>query len=229
MKVCDIQKTAKVDALFSVPFQQRDDGWKKQFFDDVFDASFACGNPQVFHGPDGFPYFQLFTPEPYKAFDSFCICNLLEYVTENGLGIAFNPRPDGVDWVFSYGDLLCHRLYGAFQVGEIQRQPTHTVIQKDTQVLVGAPSEAILPAYTRRILKSFITHRTNDPSPGVFLMHNASDSQPQSLVFSTARERFPDEAAFNSFMTALSWFLPRHYPPTILSGQGKPLSQFYPL
>ncbi|HEX4351167.1 MAG TPA: hypothetical protein VH251_12305 [Verrucomicrobiae bacterium] len=229
MKVCDIQKTAKVDELFSVLSAQRDDAWKKEFYENVFDASFACGNPQVFHGPDGFPYFQLFTPEPYKAFDSFCVCNLLEYVTENGLGIAFNPRADGADWVFSYGDLLCHRLFGAFEVGQIQRDHTQTVIEKPTQVLVSAPSEAILPACARRCLKSYIEFKTGDKSPGVFLMDNPASQPARSLVFSMTRESFPDEASFNSFMTHLSWFLPRHYPPTILSNLAKPISQFYPL
>jgi len=228
MKVCDIQKTGVIVELFSVARDRRDAAWKQRFFENVFDASFACDNPQVFHGPDGFPYFKLLTPEPYKAFDSFCICNLLEYVTENGLGIAINPRPDGADWVFSYGDILCHRLYGAFEVGQGQQGHTRTVIEKETKVLVGAPSETILPAYTRRILKSFIEHRTGDKSPGVFLMHNASDPIPQSLVFSIQRERFANEQEFNRFMIGMSWFLPRHYPPTVLS-KTQSISQFYPL
>ena len=229
MKVCDIQKTARVDDLLSVVSERRDNAWKQQFFENVFDASFACGDPQVFHGPDGFPYFKLFTPEPNKAFDSFCICNLLEYATENGLGIAINPRSDSVGWVFSYGDLLCHRLYGAFEVGQVQRGHTQTTIVKETQVLVGAPSETILPAYTRRCLKSFIEYKTGSQAPGVFLMHNPSDQPPQSLVFSVSSENFPNEAAFRAFMAALSWFLPRHYPPTCISKQAQPISPYYPL
>ena len=229
MKVCDVNKTAIVVELFSVAAEQRDASWKRQFYDNVFHASFACGDPQTFNGPDGFPYFRLLTPEPNQPFDSFCLCNLLEHVTENGLGVAINPRTDGVDWVFSYGDLLCHRLYGAFEVGQFQAGHAQTVIKKETQVLVGAPSEAILPAYTRRLLKSFIEFKTGNKAPGVFLMHNPSDKIVQSLVFSFFPEDFPNEAAFDSFMNSLSWFLPRHYPPTCISRQGKTISQFYPL
>jgi hypothetical protein len=229
MKVCDINKTGIIVDLFSVPADQRDGAWKKEFFDNVFDASFACGNPQIFRGPDGYPYFQLSTPEPYKSFDSFCICNLLEQATNEGFGIAINPRENGVDWVFTCGDLLTYRLFGAFEVGQVQQGHTQTVIQKETQVLVGAPSEAILPAYTRQILKMFIEQNTGDKSPGVFLMNNASATPPQSLVFSIFKEDFPDEARFKSLMIGLSWFLPRHYPPTSISRQPKPISQFYPL
>jgi hypothetical protein len=229
VKVCDINKTQKIVDLFAIPSDQRDIAWKKQFFEDVFDASFACGDPQVFHGPDGFPYFQLSTPEPYKAFDSFCICNLIELATDNGFGIAINPRPDGADWVFSYGDLLSYRLFGAFEVGQVQAGDSQTVIHKAAQVLVGAPSEAILPEYTRRILKMFIERNAGNKSPGVFLMNNPSDPIPQALVFSIYREDFQEEAQFQSVMRGLSWFLPRHYPPTSISREGSPISQFYPL
>ncbi len=229
MKVCDINKVGKILELFSVAADQRDAAWKKQFFENVADASFACGDPQVISGPDGFPYFQLFSPEPYQAFDSFCVCNLLEHTTENGFGIAINPRENNADWVFSCGDLLSYRLFNSFNVGEIQQGHTQTVIQTATKVMVGAPAETILPEYTRHFLKKFMEQKLGLANPGVFLMDNPTAKPSQSLVFSIFKEDFETEAQFAGAMNHLSWFLPRHLPPTSISKLENPISQFYPL
>ncbi len=73
---CDITKTQVIVELLQIPQEQRDDNWRQTFYDNVQTASFACGNPQIFNGPDGFPYFVLQTPEPNKPFESFCIRNM---------------------------------------------------------------------------------------------------------------------------------------------------------
>lgn len=229
MKVCDLNKVGKILELFSVAADRRDAAWKSDFFANVVDASFACGDPQVISGPDGFPYFQLFCPEPYKSFDSFCICNLLEYTTENGFGIVINPRENNVDWVFSCGDLLSYRLLNSFNVGEIQQGHTQTTIQTATKVLVGAPAETILPKYTRHLLKNFMEQKLGLANAGVFLMDNPTASPSRSLVFSIFKEDLETEAQFAVAMNHLSWFLPRHLPPTSISKSENLISQFYPL
>lgn len=73
---CDISKTQIMLDLFAVDVEQHDEGWEKEFLDNVQAASFACSAPQVTLGPDGFPYFALSTPEPYQGFESFCVLNL---------------------------------------------------------------------------------------------------------------------------------------------------------
>ncbi|MBL0316637.1 MAG: hypothetical protein IPP69_12945 [Flavobacteriales bacterium] len=79
----------------------------KIFYENVQTASYACGSPQIFNGPDGFPYFVLRTPEANKPFESFCIRNMKDdFLLEIGCGVALNPTDNGVDWVFSYGDIL---------------------------------------------------------------------------------------------------------------------------
>src|SRR5688572_5443427 len=88
---CDISKTQLLVDLFNVPLEQRDDAWRQNFYDNVQMASYACGNPQVFSGPDGFPYFILKTPEPNKPFESFCIRNMKDdFLLEKGFGVAIN-------------------------------------------------------------------------------------------------------------------------------------------
>src|SRR5678810_565128 len=98
---CDIAKTQIMVDLFGVPTDQRDETWRQTFFENVQTASFACGNPQIFNGPDGFPYFILRTPEPHKPFESFCIRNMKDdFLIEKGFGVAINPKENGVDWAF---------------------------------------------------------------------------------------------------------------------------------
>src|SRR5215467_13311784 len=72
---CDITKTQVMVEMFRIPQDQRDDRWREKFCDNVQTASYACGSPQTFTGPDGFPYFILRTPEARKPFESFCIRN----------------------------------------------------------------------------------------------------------------------------------------------------------
>ncbi len=69
MQPCDIAKVDAVSSLLKVSQNERGAKWRACFFSAVVDASFACGSPQLFTGPDGFPYFALLSPEPYKSFE----------------------------------------------------------------------------------------------------------------------------------------------------------------
>lgn len=93
--------------LFQIPQEERDDNWQRTFYDNVKTATYACDNPQVFTGPDGFPYFILKTPEANKLFQSFCIQNMKDdFLLEKGFGVVINPKETSADWVFSYGDIV---------------------------------------------------------------------------------------------------------------------------
>src|SRR6266700_1829474 len=123
MKECDVSKIDSIVDLFQIPDDQRDDHWKQHFYDAVIDASFACRDPQVFGGPDGFPYFALMTPEPFKAFESYCLCNLVEFATDDGFGVVINPTESGANWVFTYGDLVTLRMFNTFEVSPAEHPP----------------------------------------------------------------------------------------------------------
>lgn len=108
--------------------------------------------PQVFIGPDGFSYFGLHSPQPDQPFNAYCICNLIEPLTEQGIGIPINPQKAGVDWVFTAGDLLSYRLLNTFDAQDNGAAPEGTnagVLRKEEQVLISQPSESYLPGYTR--------------------------------------------------------------------------------
>jgi hypothetical protein len=69
----DLTKTDILFNLVQTSQSERDEKWKQTFLDNIGQASFRCGDPQVITGPDGFPYFQLFLPEPHKEFQCFVI------------------------------------------------------------------------------------------------------------------------------------------------------------
>jgi hypothetical protein len=231
MKQCDISKVEPLLKLLRTPANGRDAAWSESFYSTVVDASFRCETPQIFNGPDGFPYFSLLSPEPLKTFDSFCICNLVEPATEKGFGIAINRQADGVDWVFSYGDLLTLRLTGSLKSSSVlSPEPPKTItIEKEETVLLGAPSESYLPSYARAVIRAFMQQSLCVKEPQVFLMHRAADSRPMQLVFSVFREQFQTDETYFNALNHLSWFLPRHYSITGIPMSSDMRKNFAPL
>ena len=213
---CDARQVEPVNQLLNAVPDHRDEKWKQKFLSSVVYASFACGSPQVFIGPDGFSYFGLYTPKSNQPFNAYCICNLIGPLTEKGIGISINPHSAGVDWVFTAGDMLAYRLFNTFDApgGSRGTEGWHEeVLPGAEQVLIAAPSELFLPSYTRRVLRRFIEERLGIKNPGVLLVSRAS-APSQYLVFSIYPDQFADEAEFQSAYDALSWFLPRHYSLT---------------
>lgn len=210
---CDISKTQVMVDLFQIPQEQRDDNWRQTFYDNVQTASFACGNPQIFKGPDGFPYFVLQTPEPNKPFESFCIRNMKDdFLLDKGFGIAINPKNNSVDWVFSYGDIvnlhLNKELFTKTDTIEIQNEET---LKEDEKVLLAQPSESFLPKQTRQALKSFL-QSIGIKRPKIMMVCRTIDGQViQELAFNIFREDFQSIDQLNLRLKQISWFLPRHY------------------
>lgn len=210
---CDITKTQTIDTLLQIPQQQRDENWRQTFFDNIQTASFACGDPQIFTGPDGFPYFILRTPEPNKPFESFCINNMKgDFLLDQGLGVAINPKESSVDWVFSYGDIVNLHLNKEFfsktDTVEIQNEETLT---KEEEVLLAQPSETFLPHQARNNLKIFL-QSIGIKRPKIMLVCRTIEGQLiQELAFNIFREDFQSIDQLNYRLKQISWYLPRHY------------------
>jgi len=216
MKQCDISKVEPLLELFKAPQPQRDAQWHEQFYAIVADASFRCETPQVFAGPDGFPYFSLLSPEPFKPFDSFCLSNLAEAATEKGFGVTINRRSDGADWVFSYGDMLALRLTGTLEPQSTGpgEPPKKITIEKEERVFSGTPSETYLPSCARSVIRQFMQRGLGIQEPKVLLLHRPKDPKPMQLVFSVFREQYQSDHQYFGVLHRLSWFLPRHYTIT---------------
>ncbi len=210
---CDITKTQLMVDLFLIPQEQRDENWRQTFYQNVQTASYACGSPQVFTGPDGFPYFILQTPKPNKPFESFCIRNMKEdFLLDKGFGVAINPKENSVDWVFSYGDIVNLHLNKEFstQTDTIDIQNVDT-LKKDENVLLAQPSETFLPRQARQALKSFL-QSIGIKRPKIMMVCRTIEGQViQELAFNIFREDFQSIEQLNYRLKQISWFLPRHY------------------
>lgn len=230
----NLEKTQLIFELIEVPHEQRDEQWQQSFLENIIQASFRCGEPQVITGPDGFPYFQLLMPRPNESFQCYVIERMKDdFLLEAGYGIVINPEAGQPDWVLSYGDILNLHLNGSFYTTEPTPFSTareDETILKDEQALVGQPSELILPEMTRAILREFLI--TNGiKSPKVLLMSRNSANTgevAQDLVFNVTPVDFETEEIFRSVMQYVGWFLPRHYSYVGLSENG-PNDGFMPL
>jgi hypothetical protein len=225
---CDISKVDKMIQLFKVPNPRRDINWRNDFYNTVIDASFAAGNPQLIIGPDGFPYFSIFTPQPNVPFDSFCICNLLDKLINDGIGIAINPNNINVDWIFSYGDLISYRYLGSFEVDQTKLPPQEIHIPKGQAIVAGQPSEEYLPKIVRDNLRKFMETRLKIKHPGVFLFYKPGASRPD-LVFSIFSDDYKNELMFRQIIKLISWYLPKHYPIIAIPKKSELANLFEPL
>lgn len=210
---CDISKTQVMVDLFSVAVNDRDENWTKLFYENVKTASYACGNPQVFNGPDGFPYFVLKTPEANKPFESFCIQNMKDdFLLDKGLGVAINPSATSVDWVFSYGDIVNLHINKELSTKTDNLQIENEVtIQKDEKVLLAQPSESFLPKQARQNLRTFL-QSIGIKRPQIMMVCRTIEGQViQELAFNVFREDFQTTEQLNFRLKQISWFLPRHY------------------
>lgn len=213
----DLAKTNALYALVAVPKPGRDEAWNTAFLANLSAASLRCGSPQVVQGPDGFPYFQLLLPEPGVKFQCYVLDRMKDdFLLKRGLGVVINPTPPGPDWVLSYGDVLNYHLNNAFYTtGEtpFSKQLSDEVIEAKEDVMVGQPSELLLPQLTRNILREYLSsHGLASPSVALMMRRLGNGAGTcQDLVFNITPQDFGSEEAYRSVMQRLAWFLPRHY------------------
>ncbi len=213
----DLEKTRSIYELIKTPYGDRDTAWQEGFLQNVSQASFKCGDPQVTSGPDGFPYFQLFLPEPNQQFQCYVIDRMKDdFLLNLGYGVVINPIGEQPEWVFTYGDIVNLHINHVFYTHEqtaFSKNGPDEVIQEKEEVLIGQPSEYILPAATRQILSGFLQAQGIN-KPKVVLMQRkdkTTNAISQDLVFNITPDNFTNEEDYRAVMQHLAWFLPRHY------------------
>ena len=213
----DLAKTGALYELISVPKSDRDEDWNTAFLANLPAASFRCGNPQIIQGPDGFPNFQLFLPEPNVGYQCYVIDKMKDdFLLDRGLGVVINPTSTGPDWVLSYGDVLNYHLNHEFYAtGEtpFSKQLSDEVLQSKQEVMIGQPSELLLPRLTRNVLREyFISNGIASPKAMLMMRRLANGAGiSQDLAFNITPQNFDNEETYRSVMQRLAWFLPRHY------------------
>lgn len=209
----DLVKTNILNELFKVSREQRDDKWNAKFLENVADASFVCGNPQVIEGPDGFPYFQLNIPEPYKKFQCFVIRHMKDdFLLDKGFGVAINPSKGQPDWVFSYGDIVNYHIRNEFYTkSENWDLPKQEIIKEKEEVLLGQPSESILPNQTRIVIRDFLKGIGLNDTKLLLMNRRKPNGFLQELVFNLTPDKFEKKEHYEGVMKSIAWYLPRHY------------------
>jgi hypothetical protein len=213
----DLAKTNEVYHLVAVPKQDRDEAWDAALLANLPTASFRCGSPQIIQGPDGFPYFQLFLPEPGVSFQCYVIDRMKDdFLLERGLGVVINPSQVGPDWVLSYGDIVNFALTREFYTSvetPFSKAVSDEVIATEEKVLAGQPSEALLPKAVRTVLREYL--QTNGiATPKVALLMRPlgnGTGVSQDIAFNITPDDFGSEALYRNVMQQIGWFLPRHY------------------
>ncbi|MBP2616855.1 hypothetical protein [Chryseobacterium jejuense] len=213
----DLDKTDILYKLIQIPPVERDEKWQQTFLENIGHASFRCGDPQVVTGPDGFPYFQLFLPEPNQPFQCYVIDNMKDdFLLSSGFGVVINPTENRADWVLSYGDILNFYLNKTFYTttaSDFSNGTRTETITEDEKVMVGQPSEILLPQQTRQLLADFLKANGIVTPKTLLMMRQKKDGTgvSQDLVFNVTPHHFKDENTYRSVMQAISWYLPKHY------------------
>lgn len=218
----DLMKTQALLSLVEVPIEQRDAEWVGHFLNDLPLASFRCGTPQVIAGPDGFPYFQLFLPKSGEKFQCFVVEHMInDFLLERGYGIVINPGEGQPDWVLTYGDILNYHLNKSFFVQDDSLFSTNKSDETiQGEITVGQPSELILPAQTRALLRDFFVLNGIEDPKILLLSRQATEGVTMDLAFNITPEGFESDLHYRNMMQTVTWYLPRHYSIVGLNDNG---------
>ncbi|MCL7987780.1 hypothetical protein M8998_07500 [Sphingobacterium sp. lm-10] len=211
----NLEKTINLQHLLETPLPNRDANWIADFLDNIDECNLQLAEPEVAVANDSFPYMNARTVAPETNFKAFVIRNELDTILANGFGLVINAHNDQPDWIFSHGDLLNLKLNNEFYTDEsaFSEHGKDFVLPKDEQVLVGQPSEAILPAQTRTHLREFLAYSGMNNGKVMLIARNYEDEQnmTQDLIFNITPKLFATQDAYVQVMNTISWFLPRHY------------------
>lgn len=233
----DISKTPVLLKMFDTPRENRQAEWVKNFVELVTVAPLEIGNPQIIRGPDGFPYFSLKFPTKEGRFAGACLHDVLEHITTNGVGVVITSARQQPEWVFSLGEFVCMREFGALRTDapfDVPLSPPKGTEaaggdQTDVAVVVANPGPKMLPPYLRRHLAGYIKNRFGVDAPGVILLRNDKASPSTYLVFTVFEEDFNNFDDYRDAMKTLHWFLPQHYVVGALPKSAVPRDRYFAL
>ncbi|TDQ79909.1 hypothetical protein [Sphingobacterium yanglingense] len=211
----DLEKTVLINALIQTPINERDQNWVATFLENIAEANLKLGAPEVIIASDGFPYVQLETVNANENFQAFVINKQLPTLLLQGFGIVINAQNTQPDWIFTYGDIANFELNDTFYSDDsiFSVHKENVVIGSDEKILIGQPSDNILPKYIRKQLREFLQHAGVNVPKTMLIARNFEDEAQvkQDLVFNFTPAQFASEQDFQQIGNTVAWFLPRHY------------------
>ncbi|HLV40513.1 hypothetical protein [Xanthomarina sp.] len=88
--------------------------------------------------------------------------------------------------------------------------PQEETIQKSENILIGQPSEALLPEKTRHVLRTYLQQQDITDTKIYLMSRNYNNIMLQELVFNLTPTKIGKDR-FDVLMSHLGWFLPKHY------------------
>ncbi|WP_426958556.1 hypothetical protein [Muricoccus radiodurans] len=187
-------------------------------------------------GPDGFPYRNL-DLTPGRGGVPTTLRESLGAILDAGEGATIFGADSGApEWVFTFGDLLAFDLYGNFD-GAPEDEPTaetnrQVTLRAGTQMMIGSPAESYFPERARRALGAYLHRRVAAGSawgPAVALVVHPELRPQRNLMINIGLEELRgDQAALDTEMRFIRWFLPRRHG-LLSRGPGMEDSAFQPL
>lgn len=223
-KMFDLAQTQVLSELFGVAREKRNAGWQGAFFHAAWTASLEVAEPATFQGPDSFTYLRLQLPEPAKAFQSNSLGNLARQAVENlsGVTIFASPSATEPEYVISMGVLDSLLMYDSWlgdpvDLDDIARstRPADAAgglqtitMEKATQIMVGSPSPALLPAHTARALYRHLCDGWRIAEPRLSLMINPATAPSRSFVVNRKLSEFANAEIAGQQARFLLWYFP---------------------
>jgi hypothetical protein len=214
--------------MLNVPQKDRDVQWEMSFLKKFPDSkvTMIATAPQA--GPDQFPYMFI----EIKEDSTEPALNLLNWISQNGVGLAINPNKNYPDFVFTYGMIWNYFKSGLFLENPVSKPHVHgpscnhdstppSIPEKKEGALfyVGAPSDGYLPPTVKALMKEFLKQQ-GVMAPKITML--SQDQVNFDLCFSIESFGSPDASEHEGILQALSWFLPAHYSLAFVNEEGIP-------
>ena len=217
--------------LLATDHDARDQKWEQSLLLALPHAQVQIANPEPQEGPDHWPYFLVETHDESASAASAAgvtlepLNNILQWLSERGIGLALNTMKSLPDYIFTYGMIWNFRERGEFisaspddlrpeMIGAEKPSNARFEIKDGQQVWAGPPSEAYLPKYARAIIKQFLMDQ-GAFAPKVLMV--STDQKHYDLCFSVESLKSPPAHEHANIVEALAWFLPAHYAVSLLS------------
>ncbi len=209
-----------LEQLLNVPEEDRDLDWEDKFFMAFTSSEVQVLSAEPQEGPDGWPYLLADTKgeqlEPAQK--------VLQWLASRGIGLAVNPTKSYPDFVFNYGMIWHFRETGLFYRRQDAISSGAVELVEGQKILSGAPKEAYLPGYVRKVIKDFFL---DQGLLAVKILMISSDGNHYDLAFSLESLGNPPIKEHEGICEAISWFLPPHYSILLTSEKGLP--PFFPI
>ncbi len=220
----DVERTPTLRALLDRDRDERDPSWSNAFWENAWTASISISASPIFIGPDGFPYLRLDIPNP-GPFDSQCLANLASNCLDNLTGAAFFRSPDeppeAAAFVASLGVIDSLLRYDSpdgdpIDVAErregddpnlVRKVDGQLIVEREHQVLYGAPSADFLSKPQTRSLHRHLTQGWKIDNPRVGLMVSHALRPSRNLVIGRKRSEFAADEPIDAMANALMWNL----------------------